>query len=284
MPHRFGIFPDGQRVTYRSHKGAEDFEKRIVDAGSIDRPTRFVILCVWQAHTKQYGMSFVFNKNVAESINYNWNPKADTSFYVNGGVVGKSKTPSLFCFHHMNAFDDPVTAAESLHGEPHANGPGSSFPPSIACALLGSSPGTGRHRELYTPAAAEHRASHRGAFRVPQAVSLRIWHQQLDSKLHHTFPDGIIKLDMASSSDGTPGSGSNVWRKPAHTPSQPIFVPPRHGTIEDDGILLSVTLDENAMRISMVVLDAKEMTELARAEMKTVFPVDFHGVLTAQKL
>jgi torulene dioxygenase len=33
MHHRFEIFPGGERVSYRSHKGSEDFEKRIADTG-----------------------------------------------------------------------------------------------------------------------------------------------------------------------------------------------------------------------------------------------------------
>lgn len=44
-------------------------------------------------------MSIVLNKNVAQSIDQKWNPKADTLFYVvdrhNGGVVAKYKVRFL---------------------------------------------------------------------------------------------------------------------------------------------------------------------------------------------
>jgi torulene dioxygenase len=33
LHHRFEIFPGGQRVSYRSHSGAEDFQKQMADAG-----------------------------------------------------------------------------------------------------------------------------------------------------------------------------------------------------------------------------------------------------------
>lgn len=48
-------------------------------------------------------MSIIWNKNVAESIDQKWNPKADTLFYVvdrhNGGVVAKYKV----CLLHRKA-------------------------------------------------------------------------------------------------------------------------------------------------------------------------------------
>jgi len=104
---------------------------------------------------------------------------------------------------------------------------------------------------------------------------------KLDPKEYHTFADGIIKLDMASPSPSSSSPHTKVWRKPGHTPSEPIFVPRPDGKDEDDGVLLSVVLDEQAMRSSMVVIDAKEMTEIARAEMGGVFPIGFHGVFCA---
>lgn len=94
-----------------------------------------------------------------------------------------------------------------------------------------------------------------------------------DPRVHHTFADGLIKLDMSA---GT----SAVWSLPDHTPSEPIFVPRPGATDEDDGVLLSVVLDEQKARSAMVVVDAKSMTEVARAEMPEVFPIGFHGVWT----
>ena len=91
----------------------------------------------------------------------------------------------------------------------------------------------------------------------------------------HAFADGIIKLDMSAG----PGA-STVWSLPEHTPSEPIFVPRPGAEAEDDGVLLSVVLDEQKARSAMVVLDAQSMTEVARAEMPEVFPIGFHGVWT----
>jgi torulene dioxygenase len=94
-------------------------------------------------------------------------------------------------------------------------------------------------------------------------------------EMHRTITDGIIKLDMSSPSSS---STTKFWSKPNHTPSEPVFVPRPNGEDEDDGVLLSIVLDEQTTRSSMVVIDAKEMKEVARAEMETVFPIGFHGV------
>lgn len=102
---------------------------------------------------------------------------------------------------------------------------------------------------------------------------------KLDPKHHYTFADGLIKLDMSTSSSDAPAA--KMWRKENHTPSEPIFVPRPGAVEEDDGVLLSVVLDEVEGRSSMVVVDAKEMKEVGRAEMEGVFPVGFHGVFSA---
>lgn len=91
----------------------------------------------------------------------------------------------------------------------------------------------------------------------------------------------LIKLDMSASSSDSPIA--KMWRKENHTPSEPIFVPRPGAEEEDDGVLLSVVLDEVKGRSSMVVVDAKEMKEVGRAEMEGVFPVGFHGVFSANE-
>ncbi|KZT06918.1 carotenoid oxygenase [Laetiporus sulphureus 93-53] len=311
-----GRFPTYKIFRISGKDGKVDILAEVKDAPpsyihSFAMTERFVILCVWQAHITQYGMSLVLNKNVAESIDYNWNPKADTLFYVvdrnNGGLVGKYKTPPFFCFHHLNAFDDPDTGDIVIDMSVYSdnNVINLLYLDKLRNLNMENHMLMGRARRFRLPSPARSSAALQVQDAIvdltlpqPQSIELpvvapSVYHKpyrfayginKLDPKLHHTFADGIIKLDMASSSDGTPGSGTKVWRKPAHTPSEPIFVPRPGGTSEDDGVLLSVVLDEDAMRSSMVVLDAKEMTELARAEMKTVFPIGFHGVFAAQKL
>lgn len=94
------------------------------------------------------------------------------------------------------------------------------------------------------------------------------------------FTDKIIKLDMQSKSWKT-------WGADGYTTGEPIFVPRPHentddgainGEGEDDGVVLSVVLDGVKQRSMLVVLDAKDLTEIARAEMDRCFPLGFHGL------
>ncbi|TFY63350.1 hypothetical protein EVJ58_g3311 [Rhodofomes roseus] len=93
---------------------------------------RFVIVCVWQAHIRGFGLALLSTHNIADSIEKTWNPKFPSVFYVvdrhNGGLVAKYKvanssvfndvceadkdtlqTDPFFAFHYVNAYDDPET-------------------------------------------------------------------------------------------------------------------------------------------------------------------------------
>jgi torulene dioxygenase len=93
--------------------------------------------------------------------------------------------------------------------------------------------------------------------------------------------DEILKLDMdhpevESAEIHANGSGQ-VWREEGCVPGEPVFVPRPGGTEEDDGVILTIVLDSTLLRSKLLILDAKTMKEIAKAEMKAAFPVGFHG-------
>ena len=104
--------------------------------------------------------------------------------------------------------------------------------------------------------------------------------------------DGIVKFDMhavaavasGSALEGKEGEYAKLWRVPDVTPSEPVFAKRPGGTAEDDGVLLSVALDTSPSKgkgqSALVVIDAKTMKEVARAEMPVIFPFGFHGHYT----
>jgi torulene dioxygenase len=61
-------------------------------------------------------------------------------------------------------------------------------------------------------------------------------------------------------------------------------VPRPGGTEEDDGVLLTIALDSTLLRSKLVILDAGSMEEIARAEMKTLSPLGFHGAFVKSNL
>lgn len=82
--------------------------------------------------------------------------------------------------------------------------------------------------------------------------------------------DGIVKFDNTTQT-------SIFWDTEGHTPGEPIFVADPEGTAEDDGVLLTVVLDGFVERSYLLVLRAKDLTELGRAEMRGPMSFGFHG-------
>jgi torulene dioxygenase len=89
-----------------------------------------------------------------------------------------------------------------------------------------------------------------------------------------TFFDGIGKFDCETKQ-------LLVWDKQGHTPGEPIFVPDPHANPmdEDAGTLLTVVLDGFKGTSYLIVLDAKTMQEVGRADTEQAIAFGFHGLL-----
>ncbi|EZF35359.1 hypothetical protein H109_00327 [Trichophyton interdigitale MR816] len=97
-----------------------------------------------------------------------------------------------------------------------------------------------------------------------------------------TFFDGLVKMD-------TKTHESKFWSRQGQSAGEPIFVPRTKGPLvdvlagddgseEDDGALLSVVLDGLSGNSYLLVLDAKTMTEVGRAELNGAIGFGFHGI------
>lgn len=60
-------------------------------------------------------------------------------------------------------------------------------------------------------------------------------------------------------------------------PNEAVFVPRPGGDGEDDGVLLSVALNSHTRRSCLLALDARTMSECARAYVPHVVHFHFHG-------
>ena len=81
----------------------------------------------------------------------------------------------------------------------------------------------------------------------------------------------VLKVDAA---DGSALS----WSEPGCYPGEPVFVARPDAEDEDDGALLSVVLDAEAEGSFLLVLDARDLSELARAVVPHHIPFGFHGL------
>ena len=67
------------------------------------------------------------------------------------------------------------------------------------------------------------------------------------------------------------------WEEPGCFAGEPVFVAAPGAQDEDEGVLLSVVLDGGSERSFLLVLDACDLSELARAEVPHHIPFGFHG-------
>ena len=84
------------------------------------------------------------------------------------------------------------------------------------------------------------------------------------------FLDRLAKIDVESGE-------SIVWYEPNTYPGEPVFVSRPGASDEDDGVVLSVVLDAAAGSSFLLVLDARDLSEIARATVPQAVPFGFHG-------
>lgn len=276
----------GPRSSYRFYAQSARDRQRIVASVPVREP----------GYVHSFGMSerflvlaeFPFVVNPARLAlsaqpyirNYRWEPERGTRMRVVDRATGELRatfqTDSFFAFHHVNAYEegDEVVVDVSVYDDP-----------SIIDAL-------------YLDAVREAQASlppaHLRRFRLDLG-SGRVAHERLiedglelpridyrrANGRRHRYVWGIgqreggwvnriVKADVEQRTTTT-------WEEPGCFPGEPVFVPEPDALDEDAGVLLSVTLDSRAGSSFLLVLDARDLSELARASVPHHIPFSFHG-------
>lgn len=92
----------------------------------------------------------------------------------------------------------------------------------------------------------------------------------IDSNNPEGFYNQLIRVDIAS--------GQHLkWSESGCYPGEPVFVPSPMATGEDQGVVLSVVLNPALSNSFLIVLDASNMKELARAQVPYAIPFGYHG-------
>ncbi len=87
------------------------------------------------------------------------------------------------------------------------------------------------------------------------------------------FLDTIVKFDIET---GT----TKEWKKDDHYPGEPVYVAHPDAKNEDDGLLLTVVLDAKNDTSYLLILDARDLSEVAKARVPQHIPFGFHGMYT----
>ncbi|KAF2715758.1 carotenoid oxygenase [Pleomassaria siparia CBS 279.74] len=267
----------------------------------------YVVLCVWNSFVKWAGISVLYEQNVADAI-APFDPSQKASWYVvdrrhGKGLVATYDSNPFFSFHSINAWEEPSASDPSktdiitelslydnidvIHRFYYDN---------IKSMGPGAKDYAGKKRESCLPSQAQFRlpsvdstvssSTHLPAeliFKADKSISMELptinpsyltrrhrFVYGTADRLKSSFMDGIVKFDNKT-------QRSIFWEIESHTPGEPIFVADPKGEAEDDGVLLSVVLDGQNEKSYLLVLDAKDLKELGRAEVGGPVAFGFHG-------
>ena len=211
--------------------------------------------------------------------NYRWKPELGTRFTLVDRATGKAttgfKADACFAFHHVNAYEDgeevvldvcayaDAAIVEDLYLERLRAGK------PIASAELT------RFRLRPSDRSVSSRRLADGDIELP-----RINYGRCNERPYRYVwglangPGGwfeqIVKVDV--------GDGARLrWSRPGCYAGEPVFVARPGAEDEDDGVLLSAVLDAERGTSFLLVLDARHLAELARAQVPHHIPFGFHG-------
>lgn len=279
----------GPRSHYRLFAIPDDGSpERVVAEMPVDKPSymhsfamteRFLILTEFPLVVDPLRLMF----DVAPFIrNFRWRPDRGLRFHVfdkdSGSLVASHRAEAAFAFHHVNAFEkgdeiaiDVVTYDDAgIIDELYLNRLRSGEPITA----------TGRLTRYTVPRASVGTVS-RSVLADEMLELPRIDYERCAARPYRyvwgtgrtaigEFLDCILGFDLAEAT-------TRKWWSEGCFPGEPVFVADPRGTAEGDGVLLSLVLDARRAITFLLVLDARSLTELARAECPHHIPFGFHG-------
>jgi carotenoid cleavage dioxygenase-like enzyme len=214
--------------------------------------------------------------------NYRWKPELGTRFTLvdraTGDATGPFETDPFFAFHHVNAYEDGAEVVVDICVYPD---------PGLVEDLYMERLRTGKpipdgelRRFRISPQGGE--ISHE---RLIDAIELpRINYGRRNERPYRhawgvaTGDSGwfevIVKADLDQRNRTT-------WSEPGSYPGEPVFVAAPDARDEDDGVILSVVFDGATETSYLLVLDGRDLGELARAAAPAHIPYGFHGQFAA---
>ena len=220
--------------------------------------------------------------------NFEWRPDRGTRFLVldreTGELVAQPRTEAFFGFHHANAFEDGDDLVLDLETVPDAASIDHLYLDELRAGDLDAFAGRLERFRVHlgaAGAAVDRRTIHDGGTALPTVSPARwcrehryVYAQGTDQPVTE-WPPSVKKIDTVSGTARTFSAAGDHF-------SEPIFVPRPDGTAEDDGVVLTVALDDDAGRSVLVALDGDSFSELARAPLPHPIPFDFHGRFFAE--
>jgi beta,beta-carotene 9',10'-dioxygenase len=221
--------------------------------------------------------------------NFSWHPETGTTFIVihrhTGQCVGKYKTKPFFAFHHANAYEMDNDIYLDLVCYNNADIiPGLAFhfrPPSCI------------HEDQYPTRLERFQLSlNSGEIKSEILLNAYVEFPRINERKDGKFYKYLYLIDPrqeASKDDIRPVFKINMqtkqllqWFEKGCYPGEPVFVANPHSEEEDEGVILTVVLDQTHHSSFLLVLDARTFQEIGRTALHHQIPVGLHGQYFAQ--
>ena len=253
--------------------------------------------------TKKYAIFFAspFYVNVLKMIksakpfaSLDWLPDEPTTVYVieiSTGKVTTLKTDTMFCMHHVNAFE----ADDGLIVVDVSSYPSPEFVSDLQIEILMNrtrrnafDPHALLKRYVIDMSAGEITLQHfEPSIHVPYSVNLDMpaINENYRYKDYCYVYGIVLKHDNISLSSialvkknlcGNTTEDAS-WKLNGHYPVEPWFVPTPNAKHEDDGILMVPVINGNNATSYIAILDAKTMHMVNWSYLPTILPYSLHG-------
>ena len=223
--------------------------------------------------------------------NFKWKPKRGTVFHImernSGKVIAKIKTDPFFAFHLINAYEKGDELIVDINGYPDAEVINAFYLDRMRDENSEIPFGDLRRYKINLKTK---RISHEILFDECLELS-NFDYQRFNMKANYQFVYGVsinknkrqgfynqlVKFDLKNGKTKT-------WFEEGSYPGEPIFVGKPDRSKEDDGVLMSVILDETKERSYLLILDAESLQEIARAEVPQAILFGYHGAFWEEML
>ena len=213
---------------------------------------------------------------------FRWEPDRGTRVRViardSGEEVARPTAPPVFGFHHANAYEHDGELVLDVETVPDATAVAELDLSALRAGALDALGGRiDRYRVDPAAGTVDVERLYDGATALPTvspAVEGRrhryVYAQHADQPIDD-WPREVVKFDVRRRRAETFRTDADAYL------SEPVFVPRPDGETEDDGVVLTVSLDPATEQSALLALDGATLDRLARAPLPDALPFDFHG-------
>ena len=212
--------------------------------------------------------------------NFKWLPENGTRVFVVSradGSVREFTAPPIFCFHHVNAYEQgqeiildlvsykDASIIKALYLDVLRNNFAEKFSLSrLERISINLANGAVTSKILSSISPELPRINYARNNMKPYTYAYAVG-QDRDE-----FLNKLLKINVNT-------GDALVWQEEGCYPSEPVFVEKPGASSEDEGVILSVVLDTKNQNSFLLMLDAQTFTPLGRAIIPHHIPFGFHG-------